>query len=314
MKTPRISIIMNCYNGERYLREAIDSIYAQTYQDWEIIFWDNLSVDASASIAQSYDGRLRYFRGEKNVPLGSARNLALREVTAPYIGFLDVDDQWLPEKLALQVAMLDANPALGLVHGDSEILDERTGKTTLFFRNLGHRPQRGHIFPYLLRNNAICMPTVVLRKEVLAGLDHWFDERFEIYPDFDLFRRIAYQWQCDYVDAPVAIYRVHPASSSFRLHQKAATELAITLEKFTARFPEFTTQYAAEVDYLRAMVAYQRGKSLWREGDGRGARREFSGHLHLPMMKTAYAASLIPFSTAERLRHWLQVITQAVRR
>ena len=58
---PKVSVIMNCFNGERFLREAIDSIYSQTFTDWEIIFWDNASTDKSASIAKSYDKKLKYF-------------------------------------------------------------------------------------------------------------------------------------------------------------------------------------------------------------------------------------------------------------
>ena len=62
---PLVSVIMNCYNGEKYLREAIDSIYAQTYTNWEIIFWDNASTDNSAEIAKLSDSRLKYFYGEE---------------------------------------------------------------------------------------------------------------------------------------------------------------------------------------------------------------------------------------------------------
>ena len=63
---PLVSIIMNCYNSDKYLREAIDSVYAQTFQNWEIIFWDNASTDKSPNIAQSYDEKIKYFRSEKN--------------------------------------------------------------------------------------------------------------------------------------------------------------------------------------------------------------------------------------------------------
>ncbi|HZY30567.1 MAG TPA: glycosyltransferase, partial [Candidatus Methylomirabilis sp.] len=65
MGGPRVSVIMNCLNGERYLREAMDSVFAQTYTDWEIVFWDNASTDASAEIAKGYGDRVRYFRSEE---------------------------------------------------------------------------------------------------------------------------------------------------------------------------------------------------------------------------------------------------------
>ena len=63
---PLVSVIMNCYNGEKYLHKAINSVYAQTFENWEIIFWDNASTDSSAEIARSYDGKIRYFYTENN--------------------------------------------------------------------------------------------------------------------------------------------------------------------------------------------------------------------------------------------------------
>src|SRR3989338_6378909 len=100
---PLVSVIMNCYNGEQYLREAIDSVYAQTYKNWEIIFWYNASTDDTQRIATSYDSRLKYFRADVNTPLGQARNMALKKATGIYIAFLDSDDVHLPCALQRQV-------------------------------------------------------------------------------------------------------------------------------------------------------------------------------------------------------------------
>ena len=124
--TLTVSVIMNCLNCSKYLREAIDSVYAQTYKNWEIIFWDNASTDNSAEIAKSYDEKLRYFRGEKTVPLYAARNLALKQAKGKYIAFLDCDDYWLPQKLERQVEIFESDKNIGLVYSNVEIL-ERSG-------------------------------------------------------------------------------------------------------------------------------------------------------------------------------------------
>jgi len=97
MNKPRVSVIMNCLNGEKYLREAIESAYAQTYKNWEIIFWDNASTDKSAEIAKSFDEKIRYFRSDENYCVGKVRNLALAQAKGEFIAFLDCDDTWLPE-------------------------------------------------------------------------------------------------------------------------------------------------------------------------------------------------------------------------
>ena len=85
-KAPLVSIIMNCYNSEYFLKDAIDSIYDQSYTNWEIIFWDNASEDLSAEIAKSYNCNLRYFRGKKMIPLGEARDLALSRARSAHLG------------------------------------------------------------------------------------------------------------------------------------------------------------------------------------------------------------------------------------
>ena len=97
---PLVSVIMNCYNGEMYLREALDSVLSQTYTNWELIFWDNQSSDKSETIFLSYDdSRLIYFYAPQHTNLGKARTLAIEKTRGQWIAFLDVDDLWFPEKL-----------------------------------------------------------------------------------------------------------------------------------------------------------------------------------------------------------------------
>ena len=102
-KSPLVSIVMNCYNGEKFLREAINSIYDQTYQNWEIIFWDNASTDSSAEIALTYNDKLKYNISKSNTSLGRARALAVGEASGEYLAFLDCDDLWHGKKLERQI-------------------------------------------------------------------------------------------------------------------------------------------------------------------------------------------------------------------
>jgi len=99
MNRPFISIVINCLNGEEYLREAIDSIYDQTYTNWEIIFWDNASTDKSAAIAKSYGKKLRYFLSGSIDTLYNARNKAVVGARGEYLAFLDCDDWWYDDFL-----------------------------------------------------------------------------------------------------------------------------------------------------------------------------------------------------------------------
>ena len=89
---PLVSIVMNCYNSDEFLKDAIDSIYCQSYQNWEIIFWDNASNDYSGHIAKLHDAKLTYFSSKKNTVLGAARILAVNEANGEYLTFLNCDD------------------------------------------------------------------------------------------------------------------------------------------------------------------------------------------------------------------------------
>ena len=108
---PLVSIVVNCYNGEQFLKEAINSIYTQTYSNWEIIFWDNVSTDDSATIAQSYDKRLKYHLAHQTTPLGKARALAAGKARGKYLAFLDCDDLWLDSKLENQIEIFLRRPS-----------------------------------------------------------------------------------------------------------------------------------------------------------------------------------------------------------
>ena len=90
-----VSIILNCYNGEEYLKEALSSVIKQTYKNWELIFLDNRSKDNSKFILQSYKNKkFRYFKAKKHLSLYSARNLAIKKTKGEFISFIDSDDTW----------------------------------------------------------------------------------------------------------------------------------------------------------------------------------------------------------------------------
>ena len=106
-----VSIIMPSYNTERYIKETIDSVLAQTYTDWELIIVDDCSTDRTDEVVAPYlaDGRIRYLKNSQNSGAAISRNRALREAKGKWIAFLDSDDLWEPEKLEKQVAFMQEN-------------------------------------------------------------------------------------------------------------------------------------------------------------------------------------------------------------
>ena len=100
-KEKLVSIILNCYNGEKYLKEALMSIERQSYQNWELIFWDNKSTDNSRKIMQSFQNKkFKYFLTKKHTSLYAARNLAINKAKGDFISFIDADDTWEKNKFS----------------------------------------------------------------------------------------------------------------------------------------------------------------------------------------------------------------------
>lgn len=300
---PLVSVIMNCLNCAPFVQEAIESVYAQTFDDWEIVFWDNASTDASGDIARRYDGRLRYFRGEQTVPLGHARNLAIRQAGGTFIAFLDCDDLWLPTKLERQLPLFE-NPEVGLVYSDSIYFNDRTGRSRPLYGT--RRMPRGNVFVPLLSSYFLCLTTVMIRRAALSGLDEWFDNRFNLAEEADLFIRLAHDWKADYCPAPLAKWRLHAQSWTWSRSHLLAEENRLMLEKYAALYAGFSTAYHTEIVRMLGRIAYYEALERWKQGDGTSARRLIRSHLRVyPKFLVVYMFSFLPFRLYEGVRRSL---------
>jgi glycosyltransferase involved in cell wall biosynthesis len=208
---------MNCYNGARYLREALDSVIAQTRGDWELVFWDNRSTDASARIVESYrDPRIRYFMAEQHTTLGAARRLAAPRLTGDWIAFLDCDDLWRRDKLERQIALGEAADNIGFVYSHTAIRSEGPGQAPsdhVFQRRFPRGLPQGDIYRFLLRGNFISVPSLLLNRrafEMIGG----FSGKYPIMEDYYVTLNLARRYRVAAVDEPLCEYRLHGGNAS----------------------------------------------------------------------------------------------------
>ena len=295
---PTVSVIMNCLNCEKDLREAIDSVVAQTFTDWEIVFWDNGSCDHSAAIAKSYGEKVRYFLADETVPLGAARNLAIAKARGEFIAFLDCDDIWLPSKLERQVKQFRANPKVGLVCTDTVMFTEGRDLNRLFEHA---KPARGRVFRELMTTQWISMSSAVIRKSALDSLTHWFDESLNVCEEADVFYRIAWDWELEHVDAPLTRWRVHGSNTTFRKFGQFADETLRILDKHRALYPGYDQQYGDLVALLNRRAAFQRAVALWRDGKGAEARAAIAPYEASPKFRLFRLATFLPGSLFDQL-------------
>lgn len=219
---PLVSVIINCYNGEAFLKEAIDSVFNQTYLNWEIIFWDNCSTDNSAKIAKNYGEKVKYYLSEHNTKLGEARNQALKKCKGEYIAFLDVDDIWYLNKLEVQInSMLEEKTSLSYTGCDIGISQKNIFSSKPRYKS-------GYIFGKLIEQFEIILPTAIIKKEILNELDIDFNTKIVASEEYDLFVQIAANKPVTVINESLCFYRISPnsltnQSINFRAHDRIIT-------------------------------------------------------------------------------------------
>lgn len=236
---PKVSVIINCYNGEKFLQETLDSLKKQSYQDFEIVFWDNCSSDGTATIAKNYGQKMNYYRGDEVVSLGKARNFALEKVRGEYIAFLDADDLWEPSKLKQQVEIMESNTEIGLVCTNFVELNMLSGKRiNVYSKQSGYLEFNDFIIHY-----NYSLSSFLIRVDAIRALNHFFDERLRYAEEFELFARIALKWKIFYLSDPLITYRIHKSMSSIQLLPIKAKEYNICIESLKKEEPEFSNRY-----------------------------------------------------------------------
>jgi len=264
-----VSIIMNCFNGAEFVNEAIDSILAQTYTKWELIFWDNQSTDNSANIVSAYnDKRIRYFYAKSFTSLGEARNLAIGKARGTLIAFLDCDDLWMTEKLMKQVPLFD-NPKIGIVISDTLFFNKSQKEKQLYKKR---KPPEGDVFEELLMRYFISLETAIVRTAAIKELDELFDIRFSAIEEYDLFIRLCYKWELAYVDLILAKWRVHSGSATWVNSELFGKERRLFIEKLLRMIPNFNIKYKTHYNALLRKCDYEDAKEVWKTGNLSAAR------------------------------------------
>jgi glycosyltransferase involved in cell wall biosynthesis len=228
MSQPLVSIIMNCFNGEKYLFDAMQSVVNQTYEHWELIVWDNCSTDQSSKIIKSFsDTRIKYHQAETHLEtLYAARNEALQLCHGSLICFLDVDDWWADNKLINQIHLFN-DPEIGVAASNYYLVNENR-KTTKDMRM--HFETSSDATNDLMKNYFVALVTIMMRKEILEDLGG-FNSKYHILGDFDLVMTLSTITKLGFTNAPLAYLRKHSNNESSLKRNLGITELQDWISK-----------------------------------------------------------------------------------
>lgn len=291
---PLVSIIMNCYNGEKFLIEALDSIIFQTYPFYEVIFWDNRSIDNSKKIFKSItDERFKYFLAPDHTTLGEARNKAIKESRGELIAFLDCDDLWFPTKLEDQIPLFNAN-SVGIVICDTLYFNDNRVIKQLY---KSKPPPSGKVFSELIMHYYISLETVMIRKAALESLSEWFDSRFEVIEEFDVFVRISFLWELGYVNKVLSKWRVHNESLTWQKPELFPFETSLFIDKIIRLYPNIEIDFELELNVLKTNISIDQALISWKKNDKDKAINSIRPYLHKSLRATIIFFFIMIFGT-----------------
>jgi len=238
--TTSVSVIIPTHNRSQILKRAVISVLNQSYQDFEVIVIDDASTDETTEIVRKFeDKRIKYIRHKQNKGAPAARNTGLRVSNSEYIAFLDDDDEWLPEKLEMQItAFKAARPNVGVIY--TAFWRVQNGKKK-FFPPSKIKHKQGNLYEQLLNGNFIGLPTVIAKKQCFekVGL---FDECLPRLQDWEFLIRCAQQYQFIYIDKPLLI-SYHTDKSISSDHTAFLAALELITGKYFDEFGKYKKSY-----------------------------------------------------------------------
>ena len=227
---PIVSVIIPTYQHAHFVGQAIESVLAQTYEDYEIIVVDDGSTDNTSEVLAEFGNQIKAIHHQENRGLSAARNTGIMASHGSLVAFLDADDVWMPDKLEKQVPLFERNESVGLVYSDLSYFDKNGILPGTAFE--GASPQSGMVHSAIFVRDFIPMPTVVVRRSCfdVVGL---FDETLMACEDHDMWLRISETWAVDFVNEPLARYRFAPTQMHKDRERMLVNRLRVQEKAFT---------------------------------------------------------------------------------
>lgn len=222
MKQELVSVIINSFNGAKFVEKSINSVLNQTYKNLEIIFWDNASTDDTKQKINNFsDSRLKPFFSTSFKKLYDAKHQAILNSNGKYLAFLDVDDWWNEEKLFKQIKMMELEQT-NISSTNYWIVNENKNYIK---KALKKRKNNNNNFNFALQKYFIGMSSLIISNKLYQSLDYGFDKSFEVIGDYDLVLRILKNNNITYLNEPLSYYRWHDSNLSHRKFRLNILEL-----------------------------------------------------------------------------------------
>ena len=265
-----VSVILNCLNGEKFLKRSIESVLNQTFDIYEIVFIDNGSSDLSGEIAREYGPKISYYRNETTTTLGQARNQGIMLAKGDLIAFIDADDKWKPDKVEKQIRLFENGASF--VFSNAEMSGGQ-GKDFILFDYAP--PEIGNVFNSLLEKDFITTSSVMFKKDIYINSNEKYNNNLTIECDRDLFIRFTGGCKVEYTEEVLVTRYLHNSSTSVR-HNAASIKELLYLEESIHNFSSNRTDYdASSLGVFNSRLNILKGRHYWQLGDLKNARASF---------------------------------------
>ena len=266
-----VSVVLNCLNGERFLKRSIESVLNQTSDILEIVFIDNGSTDLSAHIAKGYGPKISYYKNDKTVPLGKARHQGIMLSKGDLIAFIDADDEWEKDKIARQIILM--NNQVSFVFSNTKMSG---GQGRDFFLFDYFSPNLDDIFNSILEKDFIATSSVIFKKSLYTNSNQKYNCNLTIECDRDLFIRLAGECKMDYVADFLVTRYLYNTSTSFRKNTNSILELQSLEESINNYCRNQNDNASSSLPIFNSRLNILKGRHFWQLGDLYNARLSFS--------------------------------------
>ncbi|UWY28609.1 glycosyltransferase family 2 protein [Flavobacterium sp. TR2] len=212
---PTVSVIIPTYNRAKYLALTLESIVRQTYQDFEIIVVDDGTPNNENEIICSKFDKVRYYKIKNTGGPAAPRNTGIQKASGKYIAFVDDDDLWLPQKLGIQVKILETNPDFGLVHSYCQVINEYgIVQDKIIGRPGSIDIKHGDVRMKMIGNWTIMSSTPLIKRSIIEKVGYFNEKMPPAGEDTEYWTRCSFETKFYYIDEPLVKYRVHSKNIS----------------------------------------------------------------------------------------------------
>jgi glycosyltransferase involved in cell wall biosynthesis len=295
MNMCKVSILMNCWNGEAYIKEAIESVFMQSFTDWEIVFIDNCSADNSAKIAASFGEKVKYFRTPYNMPLGEARAFGIDKCHGQYLMYLDVDDRYRENTIDILLNEIQGSNYLVVYSGHRNIdsIGNIIGKSNPSIKE-------GNIFDHLLRQFDVPTASLIMDLGKYKDSGQTYDKAIVVSAEYNHYLQLAVSHEFKCIKGELTDYRIHSGGLTGQRAADLYNDRITTLDNIIKRHPQTLVNYPGGFKEAYARADYYMMRNYISNNELHLARRIIRPHIFSSIKYLAVFMTLFIPSSVRR--------------